>query len=637
MLTTRSLALAAVLLVVLLGVVVLYWPGLDGPYLLDDQVNISMLYLDSFNWEAIRYGVTHNFSGMLGRPVSVFSLIFTGIVHGSGTWGYKYHNLLIHLLNGLLIFWLFSKLLARLPRCREQEGSHVTLAGIVATLWLVHPLMVSTVLYAVQRMAQLSALFTLAALLSYVYIREHLERGDRVFYIHVLFVFPALILLAVFSKENGALIPVYVLMLEWVVFGFAVDAGQARRRQLAFLGLYVAAPLLLGTAYVLYKRNVVFDYSTRDFNLYERLLSQVHIVSFYVKQILLPSLRDMSLFHDSWPVVRQAGPVTILLGGGWIALVWASVALRKRLPVLALGIGWFLVSHLMESTVFPLELVFEHRNYLASAGLLLLPVYFFYFVPRDYAKLRLVALVAVPLLVIMTTARVTEWRSEEMVYTVAVHDHPGSIRAQTAYASMQYNRGNVADAIARIEYVIEQDETEFGSALMNIYFLCDSGAEEEIRRLHSIALERAATYPISPYGFGLFEEMYRRLNERTCPELSPDDMLAVVRAAANQRDNLAGRDYRGYLQLHLGRYLYLAGDFGKGMEHMVNAYEITGQASILVELINKEIQLGSLDSAERLIEVLEEDSRAGLRDESLLIEIVRGSLREAKENAGLLP
>src|SRR5690606_470084 len=104
-----------------------------------------------------------------------------GIVHGPDSWGYKYHNLLIHLLNGLLLFWLLQKLLPRLAPQITPETT-VAIAGLTVATWLLHPLLMSTVLYAVQRMAQLSALFTLAALLCYVFARRQLGSSPGRFY-----------------------------------------------------------------------------------------------------------------------------------------------------------------------------------------------------------------------------------------------------------------------------------------------------------------------------------------------------------------------------------------------------------------------------------------------------------------------
>ncbi|HNL24412.1 MAG TPA: hypothetical protein PKN67_06785, partial [Pseudomonadales bacterium] len=72
----------------------LYWPGLTGPFLLDDQHNIAPLMLGNYSPSAIWYALTHNESGLFGRMLSTASLLLTGWLHGPGSWGFKYHNLL---------------------------------------------------------------------------------------------------------------------------------------------------------------------------------------------------------------------------------------------------------------------------------------------------------------------------------------------------------------------------------------------------------------------------------------------------------------------------------------------------------------------------------------------------------------
>jgi hypothetical protein len=53
----------------------------------------------------------------------------------------------------------------------------------------------------------------------------------------------------------------------------------------------------------------------------------------------------------------------ILIGVAW----W----LRRRAPLVTLGILWFFLAHALTSNVVSLDLVFEHRNYLATFGILL--------------------------------------------------------------------------------------------------------------------------------------------------------------------------------------------------------------------------------------------------------------------------
>src|SRR3989344_2713032 len=86
---------------------------------------------------------------------------------------YKLTNIVIHAVNGLLLFWMMSLVFLRLTQLRPSaqlrtginRNTYLVLASIVAVLWVMHPIQLTSVLYLVQRMTALSGLFTLLALI----------------------------------------------------------------------------------------------------------------------------------------------------------------------------------------------------------------------------------------------------------------------------------------------------------------------------------------------------------------------------------------------------------------------------------------------------------------------------------------
>ena len=150
-----------------------YWPGLSGPLLLDDWDNLRewqrWVNGQQSGWQVI----VGNNSGPLGRPVSMASFVLSASVMGPSVWALKLSNLILHVLCSVLVFLLTARLFQGAP---ENGPSQRMVAAIVASLWLLHPLQVSTVLYAVQRMTQLSTLFLLAGLYAYLTIRDQVER-----------------------------------------------------------------------------------------------------------------------------------------------------------------------------------------------------------------------------------------------------------------------------------------------------------------------------------------------------------------------------------------------------------------------------------------------------------------------------
>lgn len=210
-----------------LGVLValVYFPGVDGPFLFDDAPNIiqpiqAWLRGDT-GWHEIVFG---NDSGLLHRPLSNLSFALNARIGGLVPLPFKVVNVGIHILCGVSVFVLLQRLLRR----DVLLGRHSAAAAIcVAAVWLLHPMHVSTVLYVVQRMAQLSALFTLLALIAFVYSRDALEGGlARQGALGLLLLVPALTVFAVLSKENGALVPLLCLVIE-VVYYRRAEIGRA--------------------------------------------------------------------------------------------------------------------------------------------------------------------------------------------------------------------------------------------------------------------------------------------------------------------------------------------------------------------------------------------------------------------------
>lgn len=155
----------------LLVTALLYYPGLRGPLLLDDFENLKSLADFSQGITTWRDILATNSSGAFGRPIAMLSFIANQWASAGDVWAYKYTNLMIHLLCGVLVFWLCGRLLQEHP----LKSYCWAIALWVTAFWLLTPLQVSTVLYVVQRMAQLSTLFVLAGLITYVIGQQNLQ------------------------------------------------------------------------------------------------------------------------------------------------------------------------------------------------------------------------------------------------------------------------------------------------------------------------------------------------------------------------------------------------------------------------------------------------------------------------------
>ena len=191
-----------------------YAIGFKGDFIFDDYPNLEPLghygVIDS--WGKVDNFISSGFSGPTGRPISLATFLIDAQTWPTSPYSFKYTNLMIHLLNGVLLCWAII-LLLRNYNYKEQQT--VWIALIASGMWLLHPYFVSTTLYVVQRMAQLATLFTLIGIIGYLKARLLLAYKPIQAYLYMAISIGLCTILATYSKENGALLPLLVLVLEY--------------------------------------------------------------------------------------------------------------------------------------------------------------------------------------------------------------------------------------------------------------------------------------------------------------------------------------------------------------------------------------------------------------------------------------
>lgn len=351
--------------------VAMYWPGLHGSFFFDDGPSILQaegVRLEQLSVNSLRQALGSGYSGRSGRPVAQLSFALNHYFSGYAPFAFKATNLAIHAACAVLAFFLALRLLIGTGRKTGQHGALIA-AGALAAVWLFHPIQLTAVLLAVQRMTSLSALFLLAALLLHISAREQDGRARAV----KLFVAWAILWpLSFFSKENGALFPLFALAWEMIVRRSNTGGLDCFARAFAAA---TALILLAAMAYILLPQGqwLWAGYSLRPFSLTERLLTEGRVLWFYLGLILFPRLEALGLYHDDIEISTNLfTPWTTLpaMAGllGLVSLAWWT---KSRAPLVSFGIAWFLIGHGMESTVLPLEIAHEHRNYVPLFGILL--------------------------------------------------------------------------------------------------------------------------------------------------------------------------------------------------------------------------------------------------------------------------
>ncbi|MGH8158705.1 MAG: tetratricopeptide repeat protein [Rhodanobacter sp.] len=472
----RRHAAAALLVFALLLVTAIYWSGLSGSWLFDDYPNI----VDNHGVQPSDTSLSSLVNAALSSPSSEFkrplaSLSFAAnyLASGLDPYAMKLTNLLIHLLNGMLVFLLARTLLRHVAKAGEAAfrgsasvggasapttDSPVTtsltvatevapttssradlVAVLIAAGWMLLPINLTGVLYVVQRMESMANLFVLLGLIGYVAGRQRMlateatafspdrtghSAGTRGFLLCLLSI-TVPTALGVLAKETAVMLPLYALLVEWALFRWRkrgaqtvggdfspweslttsahaatpvgralpaalhrdhpdnAPAGSARPtamgrsekewRVIALFLVVLVLPMLLGLSWLLPPLLHPEAWATRDFTLGTRLLSEARIVVDYIDWTLLPTPQALSFYHDDFAIsTGLLTPWTTLASMVLLAALIALMCwLRRRQPLVALGIALFLGCQLLTGTILPLELIYEHRNYFASFGLLL--------------------------------------------------------------------------------------------------------------------------------------------------------------------------------------------------------------------------------------------------------------------------
>ncbi|UXI67697.1 tetratricopeptide repeat protein [Tahibacter amnicola] len=436
-----------------------YAPGLSGDFLFDDFVNLSALSANGRvdNWPAFWRYITSGIADPTGRPLSLLSFLIDAQTWPADPYPFKRTNLLLHLFNGALLFALLS----RIGAIRGMPaGRHRTAAAIAAGCWLLHPLLVSTTLYVVQREAMLPATFTLLGLLAYVHGDHqvslgHVRRG-------LLWIAGGIGLgtfLAVLCKANGALLPLLALALRFTLLEHreAVSNPVARRRAdwifliLPSLGLVALLLAQIPSA-------IRIAESVRPWSMDERLLTECRILFDYLAKLVVPRPFTAGLYNDDilvstgWTTPWQTLPAV----AGIVGLIGGAIYARKTYPALAGAVLFFFAGHAMESSVLALELYFEHRNYL-SALLLFWPLACLLTEPsRWWGRGAWFALPLLAMLAWMTHERATLWGNPREQVLVWARLNPDSPRAQVTAAIVEMKRHRYELAEARLSKVMQK-------------------------------------------------------------------------------------------------------------------------------------------------------------------------------------
>jgi hypothetical protein len=338
------------------------------PFHFDDRPNITEnpnVQIKVFSWEQVQRLVKNTYKESI-RVFSYFTLALNYYFGGLDVFGYHLVNFFVHIASGVFLYW-FLLLTFSLPSLREAYGPVSFRVALFSSLiFISHPIQTQSVTYIVQRMASMAGMFYLLALV--LYVKGRLTPGPPriLYFVGTTFSY----LLGVFSKENVAILPLFIALYE---FYFFQKFDLSRKGKKMLIGLVLGLLMLGAFGLVIWgKRYIdvtIEGYQYRTFTMSERVLTQFRIVLYYLTLLIYPHPSRLNLDYD-FPISRTIfDPLTTLVSILIVALlVGYGIWTAKRRPVLSFFILWYFGNLVIESSIFPLEMVYEHRLYLPAVG-----------------------------------------------------------------------------------------------------------------------------------------------------------------------------------------------------------------------------------------------------------------------------
>jgi len=385
--------------------------------------------------------------------------------------GYHLVNMIIHILTGAFIFLFFRKTLLTNCAGNHSGGSWLRsnfqytaciAAGFAAALWLLHPVQTQAVSYIVQRMTSMAVMFYVLSLLLYVAGRLSWKSKRNRFKAAAWFSGCLIAgVCAIISKQNAGTLPIVILLYEW--FFFQNLSVSLSKKQITWI---LGGLLIFGAVAVWYLggdplERILNSYTKRDFTLLERVMTEWRVVIYYISLLFYPHPARLVLDHDYPLSSTVLGPPTTFLSLIAVAsLIAVSVYIaRKGFRLIGFCILWFFITLAIESSVIGIEIIFEHRLYLASImPMLLVGIMLAERIKRQWAAILIMG-IALILCSTFTWQRNQYWHTPLALLQDNMHKTPNDPRVLNNLGNLLVETGQADTAIPHLKKSIRLQTT----------------------------------------------------------------------------------------------------------------------------------------------------------------------------------
>jgi protein O-mannosyl-transferase len=438
----------------------IYSNSFYGEWHFDDYANIvdnEHIQIKSFSWPEIKHCMFGVYQDRLTRPLSYFSFALNYKFGGMDVFWFHVVNFIIHYLAAVFLF-LFIYNTLKLPLLREKYSLIAYPVALLSTFfWAFNPIHVTSVTYVVQRMASMAALFYIMSM--YFYLKG--RTGKTLTYTIYFFILSLIAgFAAVLTKENAAMLPVSVLLFDLFFIQGATKENIKKYSKILFFPVVLI--LIIGLIYTGGLSNALGGYEIRDFSMIQRLLTEPRVILFYLSLLFYPIISRLTLLYDidisrslfqPWTTIPSILLILFIIS-------FAFYIARKR-SLISFCIIFYFLNHLIEGSIFNLELIYEHRNYLPSM-LVFIPLAEFIIYIIDYFsyKKNIQLIVALGIVIILVAeGDITYGRNkiisdDFLLWFDNIDKSPGLSRPHSNLGRIHFNYNEKTKALQEYEKAI---------------------------------------------------------------------------------------------------------------------------------------------------------------------------------------
>lgn len=579
-----------------------YAPGLTGSLHFDDLPNLGGLATADNNWKRLEF-VFGGQAGPTGRPLALASFMLQQRHWESELPVLLATNVALHLASGMAVLLLAFALASVLCATRP----HATATALAtASLWLLSPFLASAQLMVVQRMTTLSGLFVFCGLAAFAWGRIFLSDRPRLGVFLIVSGVLGGTLLAVMTKESGALLPLLALVIELTIFRRQRPVDSTRLRQ--FIAIVLWVPALVILAYLASRIPDLFQPGRRTYTALQRFLTQPQILWDYAFNLFIPRSSAVSPFTDDKAAIQSYLDASFVVSAlAWMMVLAIVYRLREKYSHLFFGVLFFLAAHLLESSVINLELYFAHRNYVPAFGLYFMLAFSLCLAAPSFRKWLMGLLIPyLAAFAVVLWLGTSLWGQPRLAAEIWAIQQPTSARALHYLVNQHIQEGDRSTAARLLAEMSEMSENS-GMYPVQRLMLCtfELGEKEKILAdvIRSVQTSRREN------GMGMtLDLLASTVVADGCQALSVRDVESIVVAALSNPVNARNDVLRAEAATARAKLADYEGDRAKALDQLHRAYEISRNLDLGLSVVGNMLTMLEFDAALAYLEGVAADA-----------------------------